>query len=105
MNPVAVTVGHIVNCALVFLDQDGNPMVTTPTLDAPPTWSDTTPATGTLTAASSGLTASESIIAAGTDTISVKLSVGGVAFSASVAVTASAAPQVLTSVQIAATVA
>ena len=104
MNPVAVTVGHIVNCSLVFLDQDGNPMVTTPTPDAPPTWSDTTPATGTLTAASNGLTASEAIIAAGSDTISVKLSVGGVAFSASVPVTASAAPQVLTSVAINTTV-
>jgi len=104
MTPVNVNVGHVVNCSLVFLDQNGNPMLTTPTPDAAPVWTDTTPATGTLTAAAGGLTASEQIIAAGTDTINVSLSVGGTAFTASLPVVASAAPQVLTTVQIAATV-
>jgi hypothetical protein len=103
MNPVAVSVGHTVNCTLVYLDQNGNPMLTTPTPDAAPVWSNT-PATETLTPAPGGLTASALAIAAGTDTISVALSVGGVAFTASLPVTVSAAPQVLTSVAIAATV-
>lgn len=105
MNPVTVSIGHTVSCSLVFLDQNGNPMHTTPVPDAPPVWSDTTPATGTLTPAPDGLTASEVALAAGSDTISVALTVNGVAFSATVGVTVSPAPQVLTSVEIATTVA
>lgn len=104
MNPVTVSVGHSVNCSLVFLDQNGNPMQTTPTPDAAPSWSDTTPATGTLTEGPGGLTASEVADAAGTDTINVSLAVGGAQFSASVGVVVSPAAQVLTSVQIATTV-
>lgn len=105
MANVTVTVGHTVNFSLVFLDQNGNPMLVTPTPDTPPAWTDTTPATGTLTAAASGLTASELAVAAGTDTVNVALTVGGVAFSASIDLTVQAAPQVLTSIQILATTA
>jgi hypothetical protein len=100
---VIVTVGHTVSFALVFLDQNGNPMLTTPVPDAPPVWTDTTQATGTLTA--SGNTASEVANAAGSDTVNVALSVGGVAFTASIGITVQAAAQVLTSVGITATVA
>ena len=102
---VIVTVGHKVSFTLVFLDQNGNPMLTTPTPDAAPTWSDTTPATGTLTAAPSGLTAVEIANAVGSDTVNVALSVGGTAFTASIDLTVQEAPQVLTSLQILATVA
>jgi len=91
--------------SLIFLDQSGNPMLVTPTPDAPPTWTDTTPATGTLTPAANGLTATELAIAAGTDTVSVALAVGGVSFSASVEIDVAAAPQILTSIAIATTVA
>ena len=42
-------------------------------------------------------------LAAGTDAVSVSLAVGGAAFSATIDVNVQAAPQVLTSVQIAAT--
>jgi hypothetical protein len=101
---VTLTVGHTVDFALVFLDQNGNPMLVTPVPDAAPIWSDITPATGTLTPAASGLTASELAIAAGSDTVSVSLMVGGVSFSASIDVTVTSVPQVLTSVAIAATV-
>jgi hypothetical protein len=104
MGTVTLTVGHTAAFSLVFLDQNGNPMLTTPTPDAPPTWTDTTPATGTLTVAPSGLTASEVALAAGGDTVSVDLTVAGVDFKASIDVVVQAAPQVLTSVQIAATV-
>ena len=103
MANVIVTVGHTVSFALVFLDQNGNPMLTTPVPDAPPVWTDTTQATGTLTA--SGNTASEVANAAGSDTVNVALSVGGVAFTASIGITVQAAAQVLTSVGITATVA
>lgn len=104
-SPVNVSVGHTVSMSLLFLDQNGNPMIVTPTPDAPPAWTDTAPATGTLTAAANGLTATEIAIAAGTDTVSVALAVGGVSFSASVAIDVAAAPQVLTSIAIATSVA
>src|ERR1700675_785341 len=65
MAAVTVNVGHTVNCSLLFLDQAGNPMLITPVPDAAPSWSDSTPATGTLTVAPGGLTASELAVAAG----------------------------------------
>jgi hypothetical protein len=105
LSNVIVTVGHTVSFTLVFLDQNGNPMLTTPTPDAPPSWSDTTPVTGTLTPAPSGLTATELANGVGTDTVNVSLMVGGTSFSASIDLTVQAVPQVLTSIQIAATVA
>ena len=101
---VTVTVGHTVSFSLVYLDQNGNPMLTAPVPDAAPVWTDTTPATGTLTPAASGLTASELAIAAGTDTVNVAVAVGGKAFAASVDLAVHAAPQVLTTVGISSTV-
>ncbi len=105
MSNVTVNVGHNVSFSLLFLDQQGNPMLVTPTPDAPPVWSDTTAATGTLTAAANGLTASEVALAAGTDTVNVSLMVGGVVFPGSIDVTVQAVPQILTSIAILATVA
>ena len=104
MSNITVTVGHKVDFVLAFLDQHGNPMLTTPAPDAPPVWTDTTSATGTLTASPSGLSASELAIAAGADTVSVSLMVGGVSFSASVDLTVQDEPQVLTSIGILGTV-
>lgn len=105
MNPIALSVGHTASFTLEFLDQNGNPMLTTPVPDAAPVWTDTTPATGTLTAGTTGLTASELAIAAGGDTVTVVLTVGGVSFTASVSLAVASAPQVLTSVAIETTVA
>jgi hypothetical protein len=104
LSNVIVTQGHTVSFALVFLDQNGNPMLTTPVPDAPPAWTDTTPATGTLTVAPSGLTSSEIANVVGSDTVNVSLAVGGTSFAATVDLTVQAVPQVLTSVEIAATV-
>jgi hypothetical protein len=106
MNPVVVNVGHVVNCTIIYLDQNGNPMLTTPTPDAAPTWSDAPAPAGcaTLVAAPGGLTATDTAVAVGADVISLSLSVGGVAFSATQPVTIDAAPQVLTSIEIDATV-
>src|SRR5277367_5332620 len=80
MSNVTLSVGHSADFSIVFLDQNGNPMLTTPVPDAPPVWTDTTPATGTLVPAASGLTAVEAVIAVGGDTVSVSLAVGGVTF-------------------------
>jgi hypothetical protein len=101
---VTLAVGHTLNMALVFLDQNGNPMLTPVVPDAAPSWTDTTSATETLTVSGSGLTAVGTPVAPGTDTVSVALAVGGVSFTATLDVTVTSAPQVLTSVSIAPTV-
>lgn len=101
---VSLSVGHKASFTLEFMDQLGNPMLVTPKPDAIPVWADTTPATGTLTAAADGLSASEVAIAAGADTVSVALAVSGIQFKASIDLAVTAAPQVLTSIGILATV-
>lgn len=101
---VTVTVGHKINCSIGFLDTDGNPMLTPPALDAPPTWTNTTPASETLVAAADGLTAVATALAAGSDEIDLVVTVGGATFKANVAVIVQAAPQVLGSITINTTV-
>jgi hypothetical protein len=100
MTNVTVNVGHSVTMTLTYLDQNGNPMLTPPTPDSPPSWSDTTPATGTLTEQPGNLEAIETAVAPGNDVVSVSVVVGGQTFSASLGITVQAAPQVLTSVEI-----
>ena len=51
-----------------------------------------------------GLTAVDTAVAPGTDLVTVSLAVGGVSFSATLGITISPAPQVLTSIAIAPTV-
>lgn len=104
MADVNVVVGHTVSIKIGFLDQNGNPMLTPVVPDAVPAWTDTTPATGTLTESADGLSASEVAVAAGSDVVNVALAVGGVAFAASQGIVVSAAPQVLTSIGLTATV-
>src|SRR5690242_3219120 len=86
--------------AIGFLDQNGHPMLATPTPDAPPTWTNTVPADETLAVSADGLTCAATAVAAGADEIDVSVTVGGVAFKAALAVTVAAQPQVLTSVEI-----
>jgi|SRR5271166_334350 len=97
---VTLSLGHTLSMSIAFMDQNGNPMLTTPTPDAAPAWSDTTPATETLAPSGDGLTCTGTPVAVGTDTVSLALAVGGAAFSATLDVTVTAAPQVLTSIGI-----
>ena len=101
---VQVTVGHTVTNTIVYLDQNGNPMVTTPTPDSPPVWTDSgstaTPPIDSLSVSTDGSTATVTAQAAGTDELGVTVVVGGKTFTASVEIDISAAPQVLTSVAI-----
>lgn len=105
---VPLTVGHTAALSIVWLDQDGNPMLTTPTPDTAPSWSQTAPDAATLTPSSDGMTATEAAKAAGTDVVTVDLSVtiDGVStpFSAQGTFPISAAPQKLTSIMLAASV-
>jgi hypothetical protein len=101
-----VTVGHEVDMAIAYLDQAGNPMLTAPTPDAPPVWASAPSAPGVdaLTVAADGMTAVAKALAAGQDTISVDVKVGGKDFTATLQLSVNAAPQVLTSVAIASNV-
>jgi hypothetical protein len=105
--PLKVTVGHSVSCGLLFLDQNGNPMLTTVVPDAPATWSHVQSGTSvdTLTPSGDGNSASVDALSPGTDTLSVSVVVGGLTFSATLDIEVDPAPQVVSSVQIVATVA
>ncbi len=105
----SVTAGHKITYAIAYLDENGRPMITTPTLDGPPSWSNAPSAPGidTLTPAADGSSAvlqTNAADADSTDTVSMSVVVGGKSFSASDSVTISAAPQVLSSVEIVGTV-
>jgi len=100
-----VNAGHSVNMTVEYLDQNGNPMLTTPTPDSPPAWTNAPSAPGidTLTASpdgSSAVLATNAADANSSDTVSLSVVVGGQTFTATLGVSISAAPQVLTSVAI-----
>jgi hypothetical protein len=103
----SITVGHTDTLTIAYLDAAGNPMLVTPTPDSPPTWTNTpsTPPVDTFTVAADGNSATVAATAAGSDVVNLSVVVGGKTFTASDAITISAAPQVLTSVAIVDTVA
>ena len=68
-------VGQHVNFSLAFLDAQGQPMQTTPTPDAPPTWNNLK--LDRLIAAPDGLTCQADTVGPGTDTITVQVTVAG----------------------------
>jgi hypothetical protein len=106
MNNYIVSIGHTVSFVIQYLDALGNPMLTTPTPDSPPTWTDTPTPAGcvTQTVSADSLSDVETAVAAGSDVVGVSLSVAGTAFSASAGITVSPAPQVLTSIALVGTV-
>lgn len=98
-----VSVGHKVIDTIEYLDQNGNPMLVSPIPDSPPTWTKTAPdTTDTMVVLPDGTTATITAVAEGTDTVSLTIVVGGVTFAATQSLNITAAPQVLTSVKIAA---
>ena len=104
MNPITLNPGHTAALSILFLDQNGNPMLATPVPDSPPVWTNTAPAVDTLTVVTGGLSATDLAIAEGTDVISLSVIVGGKTYAATLPITVVTAPQVLTSVQIASTI-
>ncbi len=109
MAQVPVTVGHTVTNVIRYLDQNGNPMQTTPTPDSPNVWTDSgsaaSPALDTSTISTDGNTQTVVAQAAGVDQVTVTVTVGGKTFTASVEIDISPTPQVLTSIAIESTVA
>jgi len=102
----SVTVGHVIDFSIQYVDTSGNPMLTPVTPDSPPVWADApaSPPVDTFTPSADGLTAVLTATAAGADTVSLTVIVGGVTYTASDIITINAAPQVLGGVQIVATV-
>ena len=99
-----ITLGHGIDLAIAFLDASGNPMVNPPIPDAPPSWTQTTPATESLAVDPGGMTAHCKSIAVGSDSLALSVVVGGATFTANLAVNVAAPAQVLTSVAIVPTV-
>ncbi len=102
-----VTAGHKITYAIAYLDANGRPMLMTPTPDGPPSWTNAPSAPGidTLTAAGdSAILQTNAADADSSDTVSVTVTVGGKTFQASDAVAISAAPQVLSSIELVPTV-
>lgn len=100
----AANVGQNILFAIQQFDTAGVPMPTPDAYDSSPVWSNTNPAAETITAAPDGLTATGSVIGAGDDTVTVTVIVGGVSFTASESVVASAVVPKLGSIGIVATV-
>ena len=96
-----VSVGHTVVDTIIYLDQNGNPMLVTPAPDSPPVWTNTAAVTvDTMTVSADGSTDTIHALAVGVDTVTVNVIVGGKTFTATQQLSVDAAPQVLTSVAI-----
>ena len=101
-----VTVGHVIDYSILYVDTTGAPMLTPVTPDSPPIWTDApaTPPVDTFTPSADGMTAVLSATAPGADTVSLSVTVAGVQFTATDQVVINAPPQTLGGVQIVATV-
>lgn len=99
-----LNVGHKAALAIVFLDQNGNPMLTPQAADATPSWTHGSDTVDKLVPSADGLTCEVDATAEGSDVIGLSLSVGGKSFSATLNLNVTPEPQVLTSVAINATV-
>lgn len=100
-----VVVGHRVVNRIVYLDKFGQPMLTTPVPDSPPVWTKLAEDTvDTMDVSADGTVDTVTAVGPGVDSLSVKVTVGGVDYFATEQISISAAPQELGSVDIAAEV-
>jgi len=105
MPNVTVNVGHVATTVISQqLDQNGNPMLVPVAFDSPPVWTQTTPATDTLAPAANALSATETALAAGTDTVTCTVLVGGKAYAAQQPLTVTPAAQVFSGIALSTTV-
>lgn len=97
-----INVGHQDTMTISFLDQNGNPMLVTPTPDSKPSWTNAPVPGGddTLTVAADGMSAVLAAVAVGQDVVTLTVIVGGKSFTATDAITITAAPQVLSAISI-----
>jgi hypothetical protein len=96
-----VVVGHEIVNTIVYLDQNGQPMLVTPAPDSAPVWTNlAAPTIDTMSVSADGSTDTVTAVGAGVDSLTVTVTVGGVQFTAVEQISVSAAPQVLTSVAI-----
>lgn len=96
-----VVVGHQIVNTIVYLDQNGQPMLTSPSPDAAPVWSNlAAPTVDTMQVSADGTTDTVTAVGAGADSLSVSVTVGGQVFTAVEQINVSTAPQVLSAVAI-----
>jgi hypothetical protein len=74
-----------VSLSIVYRDQNKNPMLTKPTPDAAPTWSNTNPTVDALTPSGESCDVNRSV--SGSDTVNLSVVVGGKKFAASMPIT------------------
>jgi len=101
---VKLSLGHSLTAAISFLDQHGNPMLSPVVPDDVPVWQNMDAGVEKLTSSADGMNATAEPVAAGVDTINVKVTVGEVLFTATLDVEVVPEPQVLTSIAITPTV-
>ena len=101
---VKLSLGHSLTAAISFLDQHGNPMLSPVVPDEVPVWQNMDAGVEKLTSSADGMNATAEPVAAGVDTINVKVTVGGVLFTATLDVEVVPEPQVLSSIAITPTV-
>ena len=99
-----VTVGHSIDFSIEYVDTNDNPMLTPVTPDSPPTWTDVAGSPDTFTVSADGTTAVLQATGAGSDTVGLSVTVGGVTYTASDLIAINAPPQILGGVQIVAVV-
>src|SRR3974390_1847397 len=97
---IEVTQGHTILNTITYLDTAGNPMLTPVTPDSPPAWTQQNAHVDALTISANGDECDALTEMPGQDVITVALTVGGVAYTASVNVQVDAPPQVLGSIEI-----
>ena len=95
-----VTVGHQVDFSIGYIDTNGNPMLTPVTPDSAPTWTNVSGSPDTFTVSADGTTSVLMATGAGSDTVGLSVTVGGVVYTASDLITITAPPQVLGGVEI-----
>jgi hypothetical protein len=95
-----VTVGHEIECTIIYLDANGNPMQVAPTPDSSPAWTSTGAPVDSLTVSSDGTVCDVTALAAGADALNLTVTVGGNSYTASLPFTVEAPPQELASISI-----
>ena len=99
---IETTVGHQVLITINYLDTKGNPMLTRPTPDATPEWTNNPNPAGadTMTVAGDGGSSLVMTLAPGADTVSAALAVSGTAYNGSLDLVMDAVPQELGSIEL-----
>lgn len=96
----SINVGQTLPMSIEFIDTNGNTVSPAPTMDGPPKWSQNDSSVDLLTQTSGGLTAATQGTKAGSDVITLDLTIGGANFSATLDLIVAAAVSNIASIRI-----